>query len=73
MPFVGEAVTSLSTTVEASASMSVEESTTKEFSLADTTTVSVDVPAQQEVKINFMRSKQDLVYKWKADFQLLGR
>lgn len=65
--------TAFSTEISASTSFNVESSRSNTYSTTDRTAVSVQVPANTEVTINLLRTVQNLVYKWKADFQLLGK
>ena len=39
----------------------------------DYTTVTVQVPAGQQVMIDILRKKIDIIYKWKGVFRLLGK
>ena len=59
--------------ITSTASLNVEASKTKTYSTTDKTDVSVQVPANTEIMINYLRSKVDVEYKWKAVFQLLGK
>ena len=61
------------TEVTATASFNVESSKTNTYTTKDKTDVSVQVPAGTEIMINFLRTVQDLEYKWKAVFELLGK
>ncbi|XP_046861166.1 uncharacterized protein LOC124454401 [Xenia sp. Carnegie-2017] len=45
---------------------------TKTISKTDTTDVSINVPPNDEITINLMKSVQDLTYQWKAEFELDG-
>ena len=54
-------------------SFNVEASGTKTYSTTDKTDVSIEVPANTEITINLLRTVQDLEYKWKAIFELLGK
>ena len=54
-------------------SFNVEASGTKTYSTTDKTDVSIEVPANTEITINLLRTVQDLEYKWKAVFKLLGK
>lgn len=65
--------TTFTTEVTASASFNVEASKTKTYTTTDKTDVSVQVPSNTEITINMLRTVQDLEYKWKAVFQLLGK
>ena len=54
-------------------SFNVEASGTKTYSTTDRTDVSIEVPANTEITINLLRTVQDLEYRWKAIFELLGK
>ena len=62
-----------STEVSAKSSFSVESSREKTTKVTDKTEVKVDVPAGQQVMIDLLRKKVDIVYKWKGTFRLLGK
>ena len=62
-----------STEVTATSSLNVEASKTKTYTTTDKTDVSIEVPANTEITINLLRTVQDLEYKWKAVFELLGK
>jgi len=51
----------------------VDSSWTVTNQTEDRTDVSIEVPINTEVTINMMRTVQDLEYKWKSVFQLLGK
>ena len=51
----------------------MESSRSNTYTTTDRTDVSVQVPANTEVMINLLRTVQNLVYKWKAEFQMLGK
>ena len=51
----------------------MEASKTKTYTTTDKTDVSIEVPANTEITINLLRTVQDLEYKWKAIFELLGK
>ena len=59
--------------VTATASFNVESSRSKTYTTTDKTYVSIKVPADTEIMINYLRTVQDLEYKWKAVFELLGK
>jgi hypothetical protein len=63
----------LSYEVSAATSFNIESTRTKTYTTTDKTDVSVQVPKNTEIKINLLRTVQDLEYKWKATFQLLGK
>ena len=65
--------TTFSTEVTATSSFNVEASKTKSYTTTDQTDVSIEVPANTEITINLLRTVQDLEYKWKAIFELLGK
>ena len=65
--------TTFSTEISASTSFNVESSRSNTYTTTDRTAVSVQVPANTEVTINLLRTVQNLVYKWKAEFQMLGK
>ena len=65
--------TTFSKDITKTASFSAEYSKTTQHTTTDKTDVAVDVPANTEVKINVLRTVQDLKYKWKAVFELLGK
>ena len=46
---------------------------TKTYTATDKTDVSVEVPKETGVTIYLLRTIQDLEYKWKAIFELLGK
>ena len=72
--FLGSGTKSTFTTeITATASFDVESSKTNTYMTADKTDVSVQVPADTEITINYLRTVQDLEYKWKAVFELLGK
>ena len=58
-----------STDITTTSSFNVEASKTKTY----TTTDKTDVSANTEITINLSRTVQDLEYKWKAIFELLGK
>ena len=62
-----------STEVTASSSFNIESSKTKTYTTTDNTDISVQVPENTEIKINLLRTVQDLEYKWKAVFEFLGK
>jgi len=59
--------------VSGSTEFNTERSKSTTHEVSDETEVSLDVPANKTMKIDMMRSKEDLEYKWMADFQLLGK
>ena len=61
------------TEITGTSSLNVEASKTKTYTTTDKTDVSVQVPANTEMMINYLRTKVDIEYKWKAVFQLLGK
>ncbi len=63
----------LSKEISGSTSVNVESSKTKTHTTTDKTDISVQVPENTEIKINLLRTIQDLEYKWKAVFELLGK
>ena len=65
--------TTFSNEITASSSFTVESSRTNTYTTTDNTDVSIQVPAGREIKINYLRTVQDLEYKWKAVFELLGK
>ena len=65
--------TTFSTEVTRTSSFNVEASKTKSYTTTDQTDVSIEVPANTEITINLLRTVQDLEYKWKAIFELLGK
>ena len=72
--FLGSGTKStFSTDVTTTSSFNVEASKTKTHTRTDTTDVSIEVPANTEITINLLRTVQDLEYKWKAVFELLGK
>jgi hypothetical protein len=54
-------------------SFSVDDSKTNTYTTTAKTDVSVQVPENTEITINILREVQDLEYKWKAVFKLLGK
>ena len=65
--------TTFSKDITQTSSFNVEASGTKTYSTTDKTDVSIEVPANTEITINLLRTVQDLEYKWKAIFELLGK
>ena len=65
--------TTFSTEVTGTSSFNIESSKTKTYTTTDKTDVSVQVPKNTEITINLLRTVQDLEYKWKAIFELLGK
>lgn len=62
-----------STQIQSTSSFNIESSKTTTESLADQTHITVDVPANEQVTIDLLRKKVDIVYKWKGIFQTLGK
>ena len=72
--FLGSGTKSTFTTeVTGTSNFNIEASKTKTSTTTDKTDVSVQVPANTEIMINFLRTKVDIEYKWKAVFKLLGK
>ena len=72
--FLGsETKTTFTTDITATSSLNVEASKTKTYTTTEKTDVSIEVPANTEITINLLRTVQDLEYKWKAVFELLGK
>lgn len=74
--FLGNGVkvtAALKQSITAASSFSSEQSSGKRYEVMDKTNISVDVPAGKEVKVNIMRSKQDLEYTWKSEFEMSGK
>ena len=72
--FLGQSVKStFSMEMSATTSLSVESSKTKEITTTESSTVTVSVPPNKQVMINMLRSVENLIYKWKANFRILGR
>ncbi|XP_028414750.1 uncharacterized protein LOC114537838 [Dendronephthya gigantea] len=67
------AKTTFTTEVTATSSFNVEASKTNTYTTTDKTDVSIEVPKNAEITINLLRTLQDLEYKWKAIFELLGK
>ncbi|XP_028407487.1 uncharacterized protein LOC114530096 isoform X2 [Dendronephthya gigantea] len=67
------AKSTFTTDVTSTSSFNVESSTTKTYTTTDKTDISVKVPKDTEITINLLRTVQDLEYKWKAIFELLGK
>ena len=65
--------TTFTTEVTAASSFNVERSSTKTYTTTDKTDVSVQVPSNTEIMINMLRTVQDIEYKWKGVFRLLGK
>ena len=71
--FLGSgAKTTLSDGIKAK-SFNVESSKTNTYTTTDKTNVSIEVPSNNEITINLLRTVQDMEYKWKAIFELLGK
>ena len=62
-----------STELTTTTSFNVDDSKTETYTTTDETEVSIEVPENTEITINLLRTVQDMEYKWKADFQLLGK
>ncbi|XP_066912196.1 uncharacterized protein [Clytia hemisphaerica] len=62
-----------STQVSSTSTFNVERSKTCTISFTDQTDISVNVPANEQVMIDLLRKKVDIVYKWKGVFQMLGK
>ena len=62
-----------STELTTTTSLNVDDSKTKTYTTTDETEVSIKVPENTEITINLLRTVQDMEYKWKADFELLGK
>ena len=72
--FLGSGTKSTFTTeVTATSNLNIEASKTNTYTTTDKTDVSVEVPPNTEIMINYLRTKVDIEYKWKAVFQLLGK
>ena len=72
--FLGSGTKSTFTTeVTRTSSLNIESTKTNTYETAEETEVSVQVPANTELMINYFRTKADIEYKWKAVFQLLGK
>jgi hypothetical protein len=67
------ATQAFSTEITATSSFSVENSKTNTYTTTDNTDVSIVVPKDTEITINLLRTVQELEYKWKAVFELLGK
>jgi hypothetical protein len=65
--------TTFSAEVSATTSFDVGSSKTKTYTTTDKTDIAIQVPEDTEITINLMRTVQDLEYKWKAIFELLGK
>ncbi len=65
--------TTFSREITATTSLNVEASKTKTYTTTGKTVVSVQVPENTEITINLLRTVQNLEYKWKAIFELLGK
>ncbi|XP_066919024.1 uncharacterized protein [Clytia hemisphaerica] len=59
--------------LSASSSLNIGTSKTTTKTVTDTTWVTVKVPANQQVMIDLLRQKIDIVYKWSGVFRLLGK
>lgn len=68
-----EATISLRAELTASASMSTENSKSKEKSITDSTSVTVKLAPGEEAFIDMKRRTQDIVYGWTCTFELEGR
>jgi len=64
--------TTFTTQLSATTSFSIDNSWTSGHRTEEDTIVQVEVPSNTEVTINIMRTKEDIEYKWKAVFELLG-
>ena len=67
-----ETSTSFNTEISASTSLNVERSSVRRTTTQETTEVTVDVPKNSQVRINMLRTVEDLEYRWKATFAALG-
>ena len=59
--------------VKTSKSFSITESNSETKSVEDTTKVTTNVPANQRVMIDLLRSKVDITYRWRGKFAFLGK
>ena len=71
--FGSGAKTTLFGAINGTSSFNVESNKTNTYTTTDKTNVSIEVPANTEITINLLRTVQDLEYKWKAIFELLGK
>jgi hypothetical protein len=67
------AKSTFSSEISKTSSYSVKDSKTNTYTTTDNTDVSVQVPKDTEITINLLRTVQDLEYKWKAFFKLIGK
>jgi len=67
------AKTSFSATLSTSASFTFGKTVSTQKSFVDVSRVQVTVPAGKKYQLTFFSSKQDVVYKWKADLILQGK
>ena len=61
------------TEVSMSSSFNTERSTSMTKTTTDKTQVSIVVPKNTQMRINMLRATEDLEYKWKAFFTLVGK
>jgi len=71
--FFGSGITtSFQEEVSASSSFNTESSRTTETTTTDSTTVTVDVPVNTQITINMLRSTENIQYRWKGNFEVIG-
>ena len=62
--------TTFQTEVSMSSSFNVERSTTKTKTTSESTIISVQVPRNTQIRVNLLRSVENIEYKWKAIFKV---